>query len=166
VSKKLKIYRTTDKAVIPKYATEQSSCFDLHACWNGPVKVWNAYSNSDTEREPQDVLILNPGDRALVPTGLIFDIPKGHSVRTHPRSGMALKNGMTLINCTGVIDSDYVQETFVPIINLTEAQSSIKFGDRIAQAEMVKDLKVSFEEVENAPGDKTDRTGGLGSTGV
>ena len=107
-----------------------------------------------------------PGDRILVPTGLIFDIPTGYSVRIHPRSGLSYKQGLVLANLEAVIDSDYVQETFVLLYNRSEVDHTINNGDRIAQAEMVKREEYILWEIFDAPTQKTDREGGLGSTGV
>jgi dUTP pyrophosphatase len=107
-----------------------------------------------------------PGDRILVPTGLIFDIPEGYSVRIHPRSGLSLKQGLVLANLEAVIDSDYVQETFVLLANNSSVDQTINNGDRIAQAEMIKSEEYILWEIFDAPIQKTDRAGGLGSTGI
>jgi dUTP pyrophosphatase len=107
-----------------------------------------------------------PGDRAMLPTGLIFDIPKGYSVRIHPRSGLSFKQGLVLANMEAVIDSDYVEETFILIANMSEVDYSILEGDRIAQAEMIKKEEYVLWEIFDAPTKKTDRVGGLGSTGI
>jgi dUTP pyrophosphatase len=107
-----------------------------------------------------------PGDRILVPTGLIFDIPERYSVRIHPRSGLSLKQGLVLANLEAVIDSDYVQETFVLLANNSSVDQTINNGDRIAQAEMIKSEEYILWEIFDAPIQKTDRAGGLGSTGI
>jgi len=111
-------------------------------------------------------IVVQPGDRVMVPTGLIFDIPEGYSVRLHARSGMSLKQGLVLANAEGVVDSDYVQEVMVLIHNISQNQLVIKSGDRIAQAELVEDVKYSIVESAARPGVKTNRIGGMGSTGV
>jgi dUTP pyrophosphatase len=102
----------------------------------------------------------------MVPTGLIFDIPEGYSVRIHPRSGLSYKQGLILANLEAVIDSDYIHETFVLLTNISENHITINNGDRVAQAELVKQEKYAISETTNKPVQKTDRTGGLGSTGV
>jgi dUTP pyrophosphatase len=102
----------------------------------------------------------------MVPTGLIFDIPKGYSIRVHARSGMSLKQGLVLANSEGVIDSDYVEETFVLIMNVSDNGHWLTPGDRIAQAELVKQEQFKIEERKTRPTVKTDRVGGMGSTGV
>jgi dUTP pyrophosphatase len=111
-------------------------------------------------------IVLMPGDRIMVPTGLIFDIPEGYSLRIHPRSGLSYKQGLVLANLEAVIDSDYVHETFVLLTNLSENPQTIYNGDRVAQAELVSQLKYEIEETTVMPTQKTDRVGGLGSTGV
>lgn len=113
-----------------------------------------------------DKIIINPGERLLIPTGLIFDIPENHSIRIHARSGLSLKQGLALANAEGVVDSDYVDPTFIMMINNSNAVATIKHGDRIAQGELVPVLQSEFQEIPTPPKQKTDRQGGLGSTGV
>jgi dUTP pyrophosphatase len=102
----------------------------------------------------------------MVPTGLILDIPEGHSVRVHARSGLSLKQGLVLANAEGVIDSDYVEELMVLIWNISDNAINIHTGDRIAQAELIKDETYSIVETAARPGVKTSRVGGMGSTGI
>jgi dUTP pyrophosphatase len=102
----------------------------------------------------------------MVPTGLIMDIPKGYSVRLHARSGASLKQGLVLANAEGVIDSDYVQEVMVLVYNISGNAITIGSGDRIAQAELVKDSEYEIVETASRPMIKTNRTGGMGSTGI
>lgn len=143
----LKYYKSNTNASCPVYATASSACFDLCACLSFPI------------------LTINPGQRVLVSTGLIFDIPKGFSLRLHPRSGLALKNGLTLLNCEGVIDEDYVDAVGAILLNTSADVFVLNHGDRICQAELVRDIKVDFEEIVTPPLKKTDRSGGFGSTG-
>jgi dUTP pyrophosphatase len=102
----------------------------------------------------------------LIPTGLVFNIPDGYSIRIHPRSGISFKNGIQLANCEGVIDSDYYHETFVALVNMSDVPFTIKHGDRIAQAELVQDLGAKFSETTERPEMRTNRQGGFGSTGI
>jgi dUTP pyrophosphatase len=102
----------------------------------------------------------------IVPTGLIFDIPEGYSLRIHARSGLSLKQGLVLVNSEAVIDSDFVHETSVLLVNTSNNPISVRHGDRIAQAELVPVLSYDFSEIKKAPKDKTSRKGGLGSTGI
>jgi len=109
---------------------------------------------------------ISPADRVLIPTGLIFDIPEGHSVRIHPRSSISLKKGLTLTNGEGIVDSDYYHETFIMFTNTSADEVRIKHGERIAQGELIKTLDYSLEESIIVPEQKTNRVGGFGSTGT
>jgi dUTP pyrophosphatase len=166
----LKIYKTHPDVVLPKFGTEQAACFDLAFQPNGKTEYtgFNAFNAPFTRlfSGEQMMLTIMPGDRIMVPTGLIFDIPEGYSIRIHPRSGLSYKQGLVLANLEAVIDSDYVQETFVLLTNMSENPQVIKIGDRIAQAELISQLKYTIEETKTAPSQKTDRIGGLGSTGL
>jgi dUTP pyrophosphatase len=165
----LKIFKTHPEVTLPKFGTEQAACFDLAYQPHGK-SVYTGYDsyNKPVTRPitPDGTLVVMPKDRIMVPTGLIFDIPEGYSVRIHPRSGLSFKQGLVLANLEAVIDSDYVQETFVLLTNLSENHQLIRPGDRIAQAELVPQLRYSITETVHAPTQKTDRVGGLGSTGV
>ncbi len=142
---KLKIYKLHENAVMPKFGTLDSACFDI-----------SAYGDHKIIGKQRDA----------IPTGLILDIPKGYSVRIHPRSGLAYKKGINLMNCEGIIDSDYIDELKILLYNTTDICFEISHGDRIAQGELVKTLDYSIEECYTAPNQKTDRIGGFGSTGV
>ena len=104
-------------------------------------------------------------ERVLVPTGLIFDIPAGYSVRLHSRSGLAYKEGLYLTNCEGIIDHDYIEPVFAMMTNISQAPKSINNGDRICQAELVEKVYHSLLEIQEPPTQKTERDGGFGSTG-
>ena len=154
----------------PLFATDNSACFDLSAFLpiTEPVKIYLP-DNTIAHRYPmlseKTCLYINPGERALVPTGLILDIPTGYSVRLHVRSSLALKAGLTLANSEGVIDSDYVDPTYVMLYNSSSSPAYISHDDRICQGELVRDLLYSFKELSIRPATKTDRSGGFGSTG-
>ena len=106
------------------------------------------------------------GARALIPTGMIFDIPSGWAVHIYSRSGIALKQGLMLANSVGIIDSDYVAPVFVMVFNPSDRRNiNINDGDRICQGQMVKLPKYVLVEGEK-PAQKTDRDGGFGSTGA
>ena len=104
-------------------------------------------------------------ERVLIPTGLILDIPAGHSVRLHSRSGLVWEQGLYLTNCEGVIDWDYVEPLYVMMTNLSQSPKSINNGNRICQAELVERIQYDFIEAKNPPVQKTERDGGFGSTG-
>ncbi|MGS4887424.1 dUTP diphosphatase [Roseibium sp. MB-4] len=111
-----------------------------------------------------DDLTLQPGNRALVPTGLAMSLPAGFEAQVRPRSGLAAKNGVTVLNTPGTIDADYRGEVKVILINLGDTAFEISRGDRIAQMVIAPVLQAEIEEVEILS--ETSRgTGGFGSTG-
>lgn len=164
---KLKLWRTHPSNVLPRKQTKGSSCFDLMFQGHGKSD-YKGYTrmNKPFDRPMHNQIVIQPGDRIMVPTGLIMDIPEGHSVRVHARSGMSLKQGLVLANAEGVIDSDYVEEVMVLVYNLSDNSITIHTGDRIAQAELIKDADYDIEETAARPGVKTSRIGGMGSTGI
>ena len=167
----LKIFKLFPEAHMPIYGTEWSACFDLKASIR-PTDTLTVYRDSNEKRksviDPNNGkgCILYSGERVLVPTGLVFDLTEDQSLRIHPRSGLAWKSGITVANCEGVVDADYVQQTYVMLQNISDQPFVIRDGDRIAQAEIVRNNRVWFVETTIEPKEKTDRTGGLGSTGV
>lgn len=165
---KLKIYKVNPEVVLPKFATEQSACFDISMQMYGKVSYsgYNMQNKEFSRNHNNGALHIMPGDRIMVPTGLILDIPVGYSVRLHPRSGLSLKQGLVLVNAEGVIDSDYTDEVFVLMTNTSDIGVWINTGDRICQAELVKDEKYAIEETKSLPKQKTSRKGGMGSTGI
>jgi len=167
----MKIYRENENAQIPEFATEGSACFDLRACLDGVEKVvtYNPHNkkievpvrvNNDTAQ-----FQIPPMYRCLIPTGLIFDIPKNCVMKVYARSSFALKYGLNLANSVAVIDSDYVDQTYVMLNNMTDTPVTIKSGERVAQAMLEKTFSYELSETKRKPKQKTDRDGGLGSTG-
>ena len=131
---------------LPSYETAGAAGMDLRAALDDP-------------------LTLGPGERALVPTGLVFELPPGHEGQVRPRSGLSIKNGITVINSPGTIDSDYRGEIKVPLINLGNETFTIERGNRIAQMVIAPVVQAVFEEVQKL--DQTTRgEGGFGSTGT
>jgi dUTP pyrophosphatase len=143
---KIKIKRLDGNNLpLPMYQTSGSAGFDLTA-W---IK--------------QEV-ILEPGERKLIPTGLSFEIPIGFEVQIRPRSGLAIKNGISLVNTPGTIDSDYRGEIKIIMINLSTETFVIKNGDRIAQAVIQKVWQADLVEADELS--QTSRgAGGFGHTG-
>ena len=166
----LRFYKLFSGVKDPKRATEGSACFDLYSFLpdNSAVSVYISHFD---ELEIKNRLVqnervqVNPKERVLIPTGLIFDIPSGYSMRLYPRSGLALKQGLTLANNVGIIDSDYVQPVYMMIYNISGYQQFVKDGERICQAELVREQPSVLMEVHEQPERKTDRDGGFGSTG-
>ncbi len=164
---KLKVFKLNEKAIMPSFATEGSACFDLCACLCEGSDEILVYHNIDSENIiiADNVFVLEPRNRVMIPTGLIFDIPKGYSVRLHPRSGLALKSGINLVNQEAVIDSDYVHEVKILLTNTTSTSFIVEHGMRICQGELVKSVNTEFSETKKKPVEST-RNGGFGSTGV
>jgi dUTP pyrophosphatase len=133
-------------AILPEYATEASSGMDLLAFVNGSVT-------------------LMPSDRILIDTGLYIGIPEGYEAEIRPRSGLAHKFGITVLNAPGTIDSDYRGEIKVLLINLGREPFTIKKGDRIAQMVFKRVIRANWVEVEKLP-ETVRGEGGFGSTGI
>lgn len=131
---------------LPAYATPLSAGVDLRAALDEPV-------------------VLAPLARALVPTGLYMQIPAGYEGQVRPRSGLAAKKGITVLNTPGTIDADYRGEIKVILVNLSDMPFTIEPGERIAQMVFARCEQAQFETVEAL--DETERgAGGFGSTGV
>lgn len=164
----LKMYKTHPDVVIPKFATEQSACFDIAYQGHGKHEYsgYNQNNKKFTRPTPNGKIFIGSFERIMIPTGLILDIPEGFSVRLHARSGLSYKSGLVLANSEAVIDSDYIEELQVLLYNRTTLGYWISTGDRIAQAELVRKYKYMIEETSSAPTLKTNRNGGIGSTGV
>ena len=129
----------------PAYATGQSAGMDLKANVKEPVT-------------------LKPLERAMIPTGLFMALPEGYEAQVRPRSGLAAKHGITVLNTPGTIDSDYRGEIKVIMVNLSNEPFDINPGERIAQMVISSFTKVEWEEVDGL--DETERgAGGFGSTG-
>jgi len=131
---------------MPTYATPQSAGMDLRANLEEPV-------------------VLHPMERRLIPTGLHIALPEGYEAQVRPRSGLALKHGLTVLNAPGTIDADYRGEIGVVLINLSQEDFTINDGERIAQLVVARYEQVEFSLVETL--DETERgEGGYGHTGV
>ena len=141
---KLKIKKLKNEAVIPSYQTKEAAGFDLHSI---------------------EDIVLNPGERKLIATGLAFEIEYGYEVQIRPRSGLAFKHGITVLNSPGTIDSDYRGEIKILLINHSNEKFEIKKGDRIAQAVVAPVIQAEIVEVEELSETKRGE-GGFGSTGV
>ncbi len=131
---------------LPKYQTSGSSGLDLRAFLE------------------QDI-VLKPLERALIPTGLFIELPEGHEAQVRPRSGLALKQGITCLNSPGTIDADYRGELKIILINLSGENQTIRTGDRIAQMVIQQVAQVILAEVKEIS-DTARGGGGFGHTGV
>jgi dUTP pyrophosphatase len=122
-------------------------------------------AGADLRARVAEPIVLKPGQRALVPTGLHMEIPPGYEGQVRPRSGLAVKNGITVLNAPGTIDCDYRGEVKVPIINLGQEEFTIREGDRIAQIIVSPVSRAVFRRVE-AVSETGRGGGGFGSTGT
>ncbi|HKL26628.1 MAG TPA: dUTP diphosphatase [Desulfuromonadales bacterium] len=142
----LRVKKLRGNAILPTYMTEHAAGMDLHAALEKPLEV-------------------APGERALVPTGLAFEIPPGYEGQIRPRSGLALKKGISLPNSPGTIDADYRGEVGIIVINHSKDPVFFAPGDRIAQLVVAPVERVSLLEVVDL--DETVRNdGGFGHTGL
>ncbi len=133
-------------ALLPEYKTSGSAGADLRALIGEPI-------------------ILKPMQRCLIPTGLSVELPKGIELQVRPRSGLALKHGITVLNTPGTVDSDYRGELAVLLINLGNEDFKIENGDRIAQAVIAQAIQADFVQKDELS--NTERgAGGYGSTGI
>lgn len=131
---------------LPQYATLASAGMDVRASLESPV-------------------VLKPLQRAMIPTGLYLEIPVGYEVQVRPRSGLAAKKGITVLNTPGTIDADYRGEVNVILVNLSDEPFTVEPGERIAQLVLSRHEKIDWEEVSELGA--TERgEGGFGSTGT
>ena len=190
----LGVYRLGPDVVMPAYGTSMAACFDLCFCpttetitgynkhnfkFDRPVHV------NDVSNDPTKYVWIDPGDRLLVPTGLVMklrqfhsvetfaDITKEHdelkqfSIRLHARSGLALKKGLVLANAEGIVDVDYQQQVYILMHNISEVKQIITEKERIAQGEIVvNELINEIVNLNDMPTQYSERNGGFGSTGT
>ena len=160
---------------LPNYETPASAGMDVRANFDNIVEKFlfnttikeseNVYINVKGEtRHIIESITINPGGRALIPTGLRVAIPEGYEIQVRPRSGLALKNGITLLNTPGTIDADYRGDIGVIVINHGTEPFTIIAGDRIGQIVLNKVERIEWKEVDNLP-DTIRGEGGFGSTG-
>lgn len=131
---------------LPQYATEFAAGLDVRA-------------NND---EP---IVLGPLERAMIPTGLFLEIPAGYEVQVRPRSGLAAKKGITVLNAPGTIDADYRGEVCVILVNLSNEPFTVEKGERVAQLVLARHEVIEWEKTDELA-DSARGAGGFGSTGV
>ena len=140
-------YTASNGAVIPEYKTAGAAGADVYAYL------------------PQGSVTIKSGKFAMIPTGVFYEIPMGYEIQVRPRSGLAFKNGITVLNSPGTIDSDYRGELKILLINFGEQDFTINNGERIAQIIISSVVQAEFSAAESLS--KTERgEGGFGSTGV
>jgi len=139
------VKKLNPKATLPTYGTEHAAAMDIYACLDEPMT-------------------LQPLERAMIPTGLAFEIPEGYEMQIRARSGLSIKHGITMINGVGTIDADYRGELNVLVVNLSQEAFTIEPDMRVAQMLITKYDKISWQLIEELS--ETARgTGGFGSTG-
>ena len=144
----VKITKLNSNALIPQYMTSGASGLDVCACLDHPIEI-------------------KPLERFAVPTGLCVEIPEGFEIQVRPRSGLSFKQGLTVVNAPGTIDSDYRGEIQVLVVNLGQEQVTIQSGDRIAQFVFQRVEQIEWVESSAESLSKTSRAeGGFGSTGM
>ena len=139
----VRVERVHSRAIVPTYAHDDDACCDLYTVEN---------------------YIIGIGEKRLVRTGIAVEIPTGYEIQIRPRSGLALKEGLTVLNAPGTIDAQYRNEVMVLLINLGHKKAAIKIGDRVAQMCIKPVYRMEFEEVMKLS-DSDRGLGGWGSTG-
>ena len=141
----IKVKKLNEKATLPSYQTEHAAAMDVQACLDEPM-------------------VLQPLERAMVPTGLAFEVPEGHEMQVRARSGLSIKHGIAMVNGVGTIDADYRGELNILVINLGQEAFTIEPDMRIAQILIAKYERIAWTESETLT--ETARgAGGFGSTG-
>ena len=161
---------------LPVRATEQAAGYDVFACIRSGEELtgWNCKNVKAKFPVTGRAIEFHPGDRILIPTGISLIIPKGYCVKVYPRSGLSVKQGLTLINNVGIIDSDYTGELLIPLINLSDQFTQVIDREKIAQIMVEKLVPTFFYEEETAElmnhagesNRKFGDSGGFGSTGL
>lgn len=144
VKMKIKVKKLNEEAVLPRYAHDGDAGMDVFSCEDA---------------------FLYPGDRKMVRTGLSFEIPKGFEIQVRPKSGLSLKNGLTILNTPGTLDSGYRGELGIILFNTTKETYEIKKGQKIAQVILARYEEAEVEEV-GVLGESERGEGGFGSTGL
>ena len=139
----IRVRTSSDPLPLPRYMTADAAGMDIYT-------------------DLKEDLIISPLSRALIPTGFALALPQGYEAQVRPRSGLALRSGLTILNSPGTIDADYRDEVQILVINLGDQPVHIRRGDRIAQLVVAPVTRVRWQEVERL--EPTGRTGGFGHT--
>lgn len=155
---------------LPKYETKGSAGLDIRVDLSRvtPENGIKGFGDAEViwagEAHNVPMIRIAPRSRALLPTGLFVAIPEGYQISLRPRSGLSIKQAVTLINAVGLIDSDYRSEIMVPVINLGLEDVYIEDGERVCQALLEPVHRIEWDEVNSL--NETERKGGFGSTGL
>ncbi len=176
-----KIYKDSQDL---EFGTQEAACFDIAAYLKlgeekpSIIEGYNKYNEKIeksiicdyahiySENKENGYICIEPKERLLIPSGLILNIPIGYSVRTHPRSSTGYKIGLHHPHDQGIVDADYYHQLFLLFYNMTEVEVRICHNQRIVQSEMIKKPIYEIKETKTQPSQKTDRIGGIGSTGI
>jgi dUTP pyrophosphatase len=168
----MKYYKLSEDVATPSYGTEKSAGFDIAPYLTSETKIrcYNPHNREmylpvKVDGSGKVYASILPNFRALLPTGLVFDIPEDKYIQINIRSSAALKSGVVLANQTAIIDEDYTDETFIMVTNIADTPMQIFNGQRIAQCTIHNRNAEVLEQMEAPVDQKTDRVGGLGSTG-
>lgn len=163
----LKFKKLHDTAIIPIYATEQSACFDLYTCIYPFKTIYFVDANNEyCEMKLQyDYIVIEPGEKFLIPTGISADIPENYCIKIYSRSGTSFKMGLILTNGVGVVDADYTGEIMISITNFSIETVIIPTNESIAQGELAYCVRPTIQETMEEIQQKGNRIGGFGSTG-
>lgn len=163
---KFELERVYHDAVVPTKASDYAACYDLSAYTaEVDVKIIKASGEKYNAFSKAGIIEIPAGARALIPTGFKMRCPEGYSIDFLPRSGMAFKEGVSVVNAPGIIDHDYSDQCYVALINTTENTVVIKHGQRIAQMRLAPVIPTELEVVKTLTPVMTNRAGGFGSTG-
>ena len=168
MSNKVYLERVSSSAKMPTKGSTHAACFDLYADLEARTVTKRTEVNEEVKIHTileGDYITLQPKERVLIPTGWKMQCPEDMSIDFVPRSGIAWKDGVSVINTPGIIDCDYPNECCVALVNHSNKAYTIKHGDRVAQMRLVPVIKTEFEEVTELPGIESNRTGGFGSSG-
>lgn len=162
----LYIKKLTPLAELPTRATLHSAGLDVRAClWEQTVTVFTE-SGAKLEREVvAGTIAIWPGDRVMIPTGMKMSVDAEYCIKLYPRSGISLKNGLSLINCVGIGDRDYKEEYYVTLTNHGQKLQTIADGERVCQLMVERVESINLVEVDELPDVDSERNGGFGSTG-
>ena len=164
---KLFIERVSKNALVPTKATTYSAGFDIHCDIQGRmVRCMNPKNQPYDVHTLTEPFYLQPNHRAIIPTGWKMRCAEDEAIEFHPRSGLSFKVGITMINCMGLIDADYPDETGLILTNLSEMPFKITHGERLGQLMVRKLHDTVIEEVDELPAVVSNRVGGFGSSGT
>jgi len=166
-ARNLYYYRMFPDVHVPLVATQGSACFDLYAYLPTDRVISSKTPNHAMYREypTQQGIEIHPKQIMMIPTGIKFDIPYDRVLQIYARSSLCWGFGLSLANHVGLVDSDYVEEVFLPVRNVIDQVVVIPNGTRLAQARLLKKHTYNIIEMNNKPEYKTERVGGFGSTG-